>query len=129
MRHRLAQLSMIAALSSGCAAQVPSAEPALAARGQRLFLRCASCHELSDSGLAKTGPTLKGVIGRRVASVPGYDYSKSLAALSFTWDEARLDEWLQRPTGVVAGTTMAFEGMPEAADRKALIAFLKAPRP
>ncbi len=107
----------------------PTDDPALVQRGQRLFLRCASCHDVSGSGIVKNGPSLKGVVGRKVASVEGYDYSKSLAGLSFVWDEDRLGQWLEKPTAVAPGTAMAFEGMPSAADRKAVIAYLRAQRP
>ncbi len=121
----LSLLTLVAsALTTSASCLADPADDAAVARGQRLFLRCASCHELTDTGVAKNGPTLKGVIGRRVASVAGYEYSKSLAALSFDWDEARLAAWLERPTAVAPGTTMAFEGLPREADRKALIAYL-----
>ena len=116
------------ALAAGARAQSTD-DPALVTRGQRLFLRCASCHDVSGAAIAKNGPSLKGVLGRHVASVEGYGYSKSLSALSFTWDEDKLAQWLERPTALAPGTTMAFEGMPAAADRKAVIAYLRAQRP
>jgi cytochrome c len=120
----------VALLAIGCAAQAqPTDDPALVQRGQRLFLRCASCHDVSGSGIVKNGPPLKGVVGRKVASVEGYTYSTSLAGLTFTWDDDRLAQWLEKPTAVAPGTTMAFEGMPSAADRKAVIAYLRAQRP
>jgi cytochrome c len=107
------------------AAHADDAGDALARRGQRLFLRCASCHQVADSAVVKTGPPLKGVFGRKVASVPGFDYSRSLSALSFDWDEAHLDAWIGRPTALAPGTTMAFEGLPSPADRQAVIAYLE----
>jgi cytochrome c len=114
-----------APVTSGDAPVAPAApDAALLARGQRVFLRCASCHDITGSGVAKMGPPLKGVIGRKVASAPGYEYSKSLATQSFTWDPAHLQTWLERPTAIAAGTTMAFEGLPRAIDREAVIAYL-----
>ena len=112
-----------------CAVAQPAEEGALVTRGQRLFLRCASCHDASGSAIAKMGPELKGVVGRPVASFPGYGYSPSLSALKFTWDQPHLDAWLEKPTAIAPGTTMAFEGMPSAADRAAVIAFLRAQKP
>jgi cytochrome c len=106
-------------------AKANTAKPS-SSKGQRLFLLCASCHEISDSAVIKTGPNLKGIVGRQVASYPGYVYSKSLQAQSFAWDDAQLDRWLQQPTAIAAGTTMAFIGMPKPEDRKALIVYLKA---
>ncbi len=121
--HCLAVLLGLLACISG--ARADDTGDALARRGQRLFLRCASCHQSTDSAVVKTGPLLKGVVGRKVASVPGFDYSTSLSALSFDWDEAHLDAWIERPTALAPGTTMAFEGLPSPADRQAVIAYLK----
>jgi cytochrome c len=104
-----------------------ASEPAQAApqaRGKLLFLRCASCHDLSDQPSAKIGPTLKGVLGRKAGSLPGYVYSPAMKAQAFVWDEAALDRWLTNPSDVVPGTAMAFAGMPEKADRDAIIAYL-----
>ena len=111
--------------TAGVAGSGPaSTDSAQVARGKRLFLRCASCHEAADASIAKTGPVLGGVVGRRVASVPGYAYSPALARLAFDWDAAHLDLWLERPSAVAPGTTMAFEGFASQADRQAVIAYL-----
>jgi cytochrome c len=123
----LASLTVIGGCAQG-QAQAPD-DAALVLRGQRLYLRCASCHDVAGSAIVKNGPSLQGVVGRKVAGVNGYGYSKSLASLTFTWDEARLDQWLEQPTAVAPGTTMAFEGMTNAAERKAVIAYLRAQRP
>jgi cytochrome c len=125
----LTLLLSLAGMAACAQTPTPPTEAAAAARGQRLFLRCVSCHDISGSGPAKNGPTLRGVVGRKVASVADYGYSKSLAEQAFTWDEARLNTWLERPTAIAPGTTMAFEGLPAAADRQAVIAYLKTLRP
>jgi cytochrome c len=121
--HSLAALLGLVACIA--AARADDSGDALARRGQRLFLRCASCHQTTDGAVVKTGPLLKGIVGRKAASVAGFDYSKSLSALSFDWDEAHLDAWIERPTALAPGTTMAFEGLPSSADRQAVIAYLK----
>jgi len=108
-----------------------AARPPLAAsadgplRGRILFLRCASCHDASTSPSAKIGPNLHGVVGRQVASLAGYNYSASLKAQNFVWDAAHLDAWLTNPNAVAPGTAMAFAGIPEAADRQAIITYLE----
>ena len=98
-------------------------------RGRVLFLRCASCHEISDRASMKTGPNLKGVVGRKVGSLAGYAYSPAMKAQTFAWTPTMLDRWLAKPESVVPGTMMAFEGMPNPADRAALIAYLAKPTP
>lgn len=130
MRSRIVQAAALLALLPPLHAQAqtaPAADPQVA-RGQRLFLRCVACHDIAESKLVKIGPNLKGVVGRQVASVPGFAYSAALKKLTFKWDEAKLTEWLTRPGVVAPGTSMAFEGMPVEADRKALIAYLAAQR-
>ncbi len=94
-------------------------------RGKILFLRCASCHDVNDVSSAKTGPNLHGIIGRRVASLDGYKYSPALKSADFVWDAAHLDAWLANPNAVVPGTAMAFAGIPDAADRQAIISYLE----
>ncbi len=93
-------------------------------RGGILFLRCASCHDVTTNATARTGPGLKGIVGRRVASLTGFNYSPSLKSLDFVWDAAHLDAWLTDPNAVAPGTAMAFAGIQEAADRKAIIDYL-----
>lgn len=127
-RHLLHAAPLLALLLQLPAQAQPAAADPQVARGQRLFLRCVACHDTVDSKLVKIGPNLKGVLGRQVASVPGFKYSKALAAQNFKWDEAKLHAWLQRPTAVAPGTSMVFEGMPAEADRKALIAYMSAQR-
>lgn len=128
MRSCLAIAALLLPLCVTAQPQSQADADPLVKRGQRLFLRCVSCHDVVDSNLVKIGPSLKGVLGRKVASVAGFTYSKSLGALTFEWDEARLHAWLEKPTAVAAGTTMVFEGLAAEADRKAVIAFLGAQR-
>lgn len=91
--------------------------------GEKLYeARCGGCHSLDKN---RIGPQHRGVVGRKVATVPGYRYSKALAAKSFIWDEALLDTWLAGPAKLVPGTTMGFR-VADAKDRKDIIAYLVA---
>ena len=94
-------------------------------RGRILFLRCASCHDVSNAPSKKIGPSLYGVVGRKVASLDGYPYSAALRAQDFIWDDSHLERWLTSPSTVVPGTIMAFAGIADAAEREAIIAYLK----
>jgi cytochrome c len=111
--------------ASAAAQQPPAASDALRARGKILFLRCASCHDVAPGGVARIGPNLHGVVGRKAGSLPDYTYSPALKAAGFVWDPAALDRWLTRPADVVPGTAMAFAGLPKAEDRRAIIAYLQ----
>jgi len=98
-------------------------------RGKLLFLRCASCHDISAAPSAKLGPNLRGVYGRPSGSLPGYTYSPAMMQAHLVWNDQTLDRWLTKPTAVVPGTAMAFTGLPNAQDRQSVIAYLRDPGP
>lgn len=122
----IALLGVVAGGANRNAAAATSADQAEV--GKRLYLRCAACHSLSAKGPAKVGPHLEAVVGRRAGSIAKFAYSPALAKSGIVWNEATLDRWLQRPQAVVPGTTMAFAGMPDPAQRKALIAYMRQPK-
>lgn len=104
--------------------QAPS--PALS-EGERLFRRCIACHALEPGRNSPAGPTLHGVVGRRVASEPGFRFSPALRAHASRhprWTEAELDRYLADPMTVVPGTDMSFQGLDDAAQRRTLIRWL-----
>jgi len=93
--------------------------------GRRAFARCRSCHTIGEGGADMTGPNLHGVFGRKAGSRPRYAYSNALRSADFTWDAERLDHWLQNPRTFLPGNKMTFPGLPDAKDRRDVIAFLK----
>lgn len=129
MRTAIAVLILVASLPSGApaagtdaAARVAGAD---AARGQTSFLQCTACHVAERSEQPRLGPNLWGVLGRAVASVPGYDYSDALRALGGEWSYPRLDEYLRAPMDYAPGTRMVFPGIADAATRADVIAYLR----
>lgn len=111
-------------LAASGTAGAQSTSPEDIAKGKRLYMACAACHDIGDTGPARIGPHLKGLLGRTSASVTGFKYSPAMKAKPFVWDEKALDAWLTKPADVVPGNTMPYGGMPNPADRKALIAYL-----
>jgi cytochrome c len=93
--------------------------------GRRAFARCRSCHTVGEGGADMTGPNLHGVFGREVGARPRYSYSNALRNANFVWDAEKLDHWLQNPRGFLPGNKMTFPGLPDATDRRDVIAFLK----
>lgn len=93
--------------------------------GRRVFARCRSCHTITEGGPGMTGPNLYGMFGRQAAAQPGFNYSAALRNAGFVWDGARLDNWLENPRTFLQGTKMSFAGIPDADDRRDVIAFLK----
>lgn len=107
------------------AAAPASAQTANAQAGKRLFMRCQACHSTAAGQPNKVGPNLNGFIGKKAASRPGFRYSPALTKSNVKWDDKSLNAWLERPSKLVPGTTMAFPGIAKPEDRAALIAWLK----
>jgi glucose/arabinose dehydrogenase/cytochrome c551/c552 len=103
--------------------------PALAAApaGQTFFAQnCASCHTVDDKLSSRAGPGLYNVVGRKAASVGGYNYSAALTQAGTagkTWTRAELDVFLRDPAKDVPGTTMPI-GIADAGQRAAVIDWL-----
>ncbi len=93
--------------------------------GRRVFARCRSCHTITEGGPGMTGPNLYGLFGRPAAAQAGFNYSDALKTAGIVWDEERLDHWLENPRAFLKGTKMSFAGIPDATDRRDVIAFLK----
>ena len=93
--------------------------------GRRVFARCRSCHTITEGGPNMTGPNLHGVFGREAGTAAKYNYSTAVREADFVWDAARLDDWLENPRTFLKGTKMSFAGIPDATDRRDVIAFLK----
>lgn len=107
------------------ATDVASAEPT-AEMGEQIFKRCVACHTVDKGGRNGVGPNLHGVVGRAVASVAGFSYSGAMKAKGGVWDEATLDAYLKAPAQALPGGRMAFAGIPQEAERKAVILYLAA---
>lgn len=100
----------------------PQAVAEAAPHGEEIYSRCLACHALAYD---RVGPRHCGLFGRRAGSVPGYDYSEAMRKSGIVWDAATLDRFLAAPTQVVPGTTMGYAGIPDPAERAALIDWLR----
>jgi cytochrome c len=86
---------------------------------------CRTCHT-TRPGDNRLGPHLAGVIGRKAGAVEDYSYSAAMKGAGLTWDEATLDKFIANPDAVVQGNNMKpYTGIQDAAQRKAIIMFLK----
>ncbi len=96
-----------------------------AAAGAKVYAKCKACHTLDKGGANKVGPNLWSIIGRGVASVEGFKYSKALTGLADkAWDVAFLSDYLAAPKKAVPGNKMAFAGLKKPEQRNNLIAYL-----
>ena len=92
--------------------------------GRAVFARCRSCHTVVANGDNMTGPNLYGVIGRVAGTHAGFNYSSAVKTAGFTWDDDHIDHWLTNPRTFLPGNKMTFPGLPDATDRRDVIAFL-----
>ncbi|WP_409265576.1 PQQ-dependent sugar dehydrogenase [Massilia sp. BHUDP2] len=120
------QAKTVALLVSLAAVSAAHAAPASTA-GQTTFQNnCASCHSVDTNLSSRAGPGLFGVVGRKAAGVPGFNYSAALVkagAAGKTWTREELDLFLADPAKNVPGTTMPV-GVPDKAARAALVGYL-----
>jgi cytochrome c len=99
-------------------------------RGRALFEACRACHALDPNAPPMAGPKLAGLIGRRVAGDPTFDYSPVLrqaGAAERRWDRAMLDTFLADPEAMFPGMWMTSRRMTDASDRRALADFIADP--
>jgi cytochrome c len=95
-------------------------------RGAQVFRACAACHTLTPDDGARAGPTLHGVMGRRIATAPGYNFSDALKGMDIVWTKdtvARLFEI--GPNAMTPGTKMPEQVITSAEDRRALVEWLE----
>jgi cytochrome c len=98
--------------------------------GRMLFEPCRACHALDPGAAAMAGPNLAGLLGRRVAGDPAFDYSPVLRQAGTegqVWSEERLDRFLTDPEAMFPGMWMTARRMDDAGERQALVRFLADP--
>ena len=96
-------------------------------RGAEVFRACVACHTLSSDGGERAGPTLYGVIGRRIGSLPGYAYSPGFAARDIIWTKETLARLFEvGPAAYTPGTKMPEQRVTSPEDRAALVDFIEA---
>jgi cytochrome c len=125
----LATASLTGALpafaQSATAREWLSPPPGDAQKGAALYEQhCTACHAIDSN---KIGPAHRGVMGRRVGSLPGYKYSDELARSRLRWTPQTLNTWLAGPEDLVNGQRMGFsiESAQERADLIVYLATLK----
>jgi cytochrome c len=65
------------------------------------------------------------VVGRKIASVPDFNYSSGLKSKEGDWTYENLDKFLTNPRDFAPGTKMTFAGIKKPEQRAAVIAYLR----
>jgi cytochrome c len=112
----------------GSSLQATSRDPLAAYTGDHgadVFRACVACHTLSAKDAQRAGPTLAGLYGRRIASLPGYRFSDALKGMSIVWTPETVSKLFELgPNTYTPGTKMPEQRIGSAEDRKALTDFL-----
>ncbi len=127
MKRRV-RLAIAVALLSGMGLSPSLVLAQDASKGEGVFKRCRACHTIGPAATNKTGPALTGIVGRKAASAPGFNYSEAMkqaAASGLVWTEPKLAQYLESPDTFLPNNVMAFSGVKSPGELQDLIAFLK----
>jgi cytochrome c len=100
---------------------------ASAEAGKTVSVKCQQCHKF-EAGAESTGPSLFGILGKDIASEPGFKYSTgpgSMTAQEGVWTYEKFDHYIENPKRNVPGTAMNFIGLKRQQDRSDLMAYLR----
>jgi cytochrome c len=93
-------------------------------KGKALFEKCAACHSL-EAGKNDDAPSLRGVFGRKSASVEEYRYSAAMKRSEVIWTQSTLNSFIEDPQAFIPGNRMPFDGLKEKSEREDLLAYLE----
>ena len=95
-------------------------------RGAEVFKACVACHALTPDEGNRAGPTLHRIFGRRIATLPGYNFSPALRQMDIVWTKETVAALFERgPMEYTPGTKMPEQRITSAEDRQALVDFLE----
>ena len=94
--------------------------------GADVFRACVACHTLRVDEGNRAGPSLHHIFGRRIATLPGYNYSPALKNLDIVWTPETVAKLFELgPATFTPGTKMPEQHISSADDRAALVQFLE----
>ena len=94
--------------------------------GAEVFRACVACHTLNAEEGPRAGPTLAGIFGRKIATLPGYNFSDALKKLNIVWTPETVSKLFELgPMTYTPGTKMPEQRIGSAEDRAALMGFLE----
>lgn len=123
VKKLLSVLSLIS-VSLVCAQSVADQLTCDSETGRKQFNKCIACHSV-EAGAHKMGPSLYGLIGRKVGTATGYSFSYAMEQAGFEWTEETLGDFLKSPMQAVPGTVMPFGGIKKDEQREALVCYIK----
>ena len=76
------------------------------------------------NGDSRIGPSLDGIINRRIRLVKDYVYSEPLEKARGNWTSGKLNKFMQDPQKMYPGTSMQFSMPLENYERRAILRYL-----
>lgn len=107
---------------SAFARMVAAADPAAGEKASRI---CSACHKFEQDAGSGIGPNLHDVVGRDIAGVDGFNYSKALQGVEGDWTVDNLNDFLADPRSFAPGNKMAFPGIRDEQGRADVVAYLR----
>jgi cytochrome c len=93
--------------------------------GAQVFRHCVACHTLKPDEIQKAGPSLWHVMGRRIATLKGYNFSPALKKLDIVWSKKTIAKLFEiGPAHYTPGTKMPEQTIGSEKDREALVGFI-----
>ena len=92
--------------------------------GEAVFAKCIACHTIEQGGANGIGPNLYGIMGKGLASIPGFAYSDALVSKGGSWTWEEMNAWLKSPRAYANGTKMSFAGLSKIEDRAAVALYM-----
>lgn len=120
---RLILPALIAALCATGAAQAEGD----AAKGEKVFKKCAACHSTDPAKGSKAGPNLHDVVGRKSGTYADFKFSPAMTKLGeegHVWTPEEIEKFVENPKAMVPGTKMTFAGLKKPDERADLVAYL-----
>jgi cytochrome c len=94
--------------------------------GAEVYRACVACHTLNSNDGIRAGPTLAGIFGRKIASLPGYNFSEALKKMDIVWTPETVSKLFEvGPNEYTPGTKMPEQRIGSPEDRAALMRFLE----
>src|SRR5262249_9013904 len=119
MMRKLLVAAMISVAGVGAAA----AQDVTA--GANSYNKCMPCHDVGQTAKNKVGPVLNGLDGRKSGTIASYNYSDANKGSGITWNEDSFLDYIKDPKAKIPNTKMAFAGIKNEAEAKALWTYLK----
>jgi cytochrome c len=94
--------------------------------GAEVYRACVACHTLNGNEGVRAGPTLAGIFGRKIATLPGYNFSEALTKMTIVWTPETVSKLFELgPNEYTPGTKMPEQRIGSPQDRAALMRFLE----